>query len=142
MHWASNQLADRLADKGSQEAALPNEVVDEIKALDRTSHDILRRLTRIAVLIVPDISTRTHPSNQHVSSTGKLEKVSKWAKASGHSLTAAYKCVKCGLQLNLNSSATTLESILTMPCVGTLGQELLKHNGVCVTVAISLYTTT
>ena len=89
--------------------------------------------------MVPESNTRSSSSIQHEKQESKLVKVERWARASGHSITTACKCVKCGLQINLAHNATTPEGILTMPCVGTIGQDILKHTCIQSVEGLMLY---
>ncbi len=129
VQWVVNQIADSLAGRGAREAALHPSSVEQILSQATKAHSVLTRLVRIAILIKPDASGRAGSHKQTFCGDSKLQKVEKWARAAGHSLTASCKCVKCGLQINLALSCVSLEGILTMPCVGSIGQVILKHNG-------------
>ena len=129
VHWLANQIADALAGRGAREAALHPTHIEQVLCQAATAHLVLARLVRVALLskTVPagrEVNHRCKPCGET-----KLQRVEKWARAAGHALTASCKCVKCGLQVNLAHSALALEGILAMPCVGSIKEDLLKHEG-------------
>ena len=129
LHWFVNQIADALAGRGAREAGLHPSRVEQVLNQASTAHLILTRLVRVAVLSKPVSAGREASHRCKPCGETKLQRVEKWARAAGHALTAACKCVRCGLQINLAHSALSLEGILTMPCVGSIRQDLLKHEG-------------
>ena len=86
----------------------------------------MRRLVCVAKYLAPHASTRKR-SVATGRGLGKLESLERMAKASGHSLTPLFKCTKCLLQLDLSLNRTYLETILEMPCVGSLVDPLIRH---------------
>ena len=128
-HWFANQVADALAGRAAGEASLPQHSIDFTLAQERWAHAILRRLVCIAKYIAPHAST--HKRNMATGrGSGKLECLESLAKASGHSLTPLFKCTKCFLLLDLSLNRTYLESILEMPCVGSLVDPIVRHSRV------------
>ena len=115
-HWVANTIADSLAGKGAEESALEQEQIDLILGNEKKVHNILRRLVSIAVAIVPvGKHTACSANKGPCRGSGKLEGLERLARASGHSLTSLFKCVKCSLQLDLSLNRAYLENILTMP---------------------------
>ena len=129
VQWAVNQIADALAGRGALEAALSPSHIEHVLNNAATAHRILTRLVRVAILSKPVDAGAERIRRCKPCGESKLQRVEKWARAAGHSLTAACRCVRCGLQINLAHSALALEGILAMPCVGSLRQDLLKHGG-------------
>ena len=123
-----NSIADSLAGRGAREAGLHSDRIEQVLSLATQAHSIPSRLVRVAILIKPGVGREGSHCRKHCGET-KLQRVEKWARAAGHALTASCKCVKRGLQINLAHSAVLLEGILTMPCVGSIRQDLLKHDG-------------
>ena len=126
-HWVVNSIADALAGRAASEAGLPADRVEQVLSSATKAHSILARLVCVATHIKP--AAGREGSHCRKNSGEKLQQVEKWAKAAGHALTSSCRCVKCGLQINLAHSALSLEGILTMPCVGGIRQDLLKHEG-------------
>ena len=128
-YWFANQVAYALAGRAAGEASLPQHSIDLTLAQERWAHAILRRLVCIAKYIAPHAST--HKRNMATGrGSGKLECLESLAKASGHSLTPLFKCTKCFIQLDLSLNRTYLESILEMPCVGSLVDPIVRHSRV------------
>ena len=129
VQWLANQVADALAGRAAQEAGLHPLQVEQVLSQASTAHLILNRLVRVALLSKVSAAGREVSHRCKPCGETKLQKVEKWARAAGHALTAACKCVRCGLQINLAHSALSLEGILTMPCVGIIKEDLIKHAG-------------
>ena len=101
-HWVVNTLADSLAGKGARESAMEQDQIDLVLGNEKRAHAILRRLVFVAVSVVPTSKHTACSSNKGpCRGSGKLEGLEKLARASGHSLTSLFKCVKCSLQLDL-----------------------------------------
>ena len=127
-HWVANTIADSLAGKGAEESALEQEQIDLILGNEKKVHNILRRLVSIAVAIVPvGKHTACSANKGPCRGSGKLEGLERLARASGHSLTSLFKCVKCSLQLDLSLHRAYLDNILTMPCLGNIKESVVKH---------------
>ena len=126
VQWVVNQIADSLAGRGAREAALHPSSVEHILSQATNAHSVLTRLVRIAILIKPDASGRAGSHKQPFCGDSKLQKVEKWARAAGHSLTASCKCVKCGLQINLALSCVSLE--VSLPCLGLVALVKLSSS--------------
>ena len=128
-YWFANQVADALAGRAAGEACLPQSSIDHTLAQERWAHTIMRRLVCIAKYLAPHASTpkRSMATGRGL---GKLESLERMAKASGHSLTPLFKCTKCLMQLDLSLNRTYLETILEMPCVGSLVDPLIRHSRV------------
>ena len=94
-HWVANTIADTLAGKGAEESAREQEQIDLILGNEKRAHSILRRLVFIAVSIVPTSKHTACSTNKGpCRGSGKLGGLEKLARASGHSLTSLFKCVK------------------------------------------------
>ena len=76
---------------------------------------------------VTSAHVRTPSTYSDQSRGGKVERLVALARRSGHSLTSALKCVKCGLQVNVSHNCAYLEGILTLSCVGNLDDNIIKH---------------
>ena len=126
--WVVNSIADALAGRGAREAGLLPDRIEQVLSSAAQAHCILSRLVRVAIIIKAGAGREGSHSRKHCGET-KRQRIEKWARAAGHALTASCKCVRCGLQINLAHSAVLLEGILTMPCVGSIRQDLLKHEG-------------
>ena len=83
--------------------------------------DLCLLLSRLCLLVS---TLHAQVTRDPVRGSGKLEGLEKLARASGHSLTSLFKCVKCSLQLDLTLNRVFLENILTMPCLGSVKSPL------------------
>ena len=83
----------------------------------------------VAKFVAPSAAPRARTPNTFSSQGrgGKVEGLVALARRSGQSITSALQCVKCGLQFNLGHNSAYLEGVLTMPCVGTFLEHVLKH---------------
>ena len=51
----------------------------------------------------------------------KAELVGLWAREAEHSLDSKFRCVKCGLTINMSKNAEYLKLVLHMKCMGGAG---------------------
>ena len=128
-HWVANQCADKLAGEAAKEAALSGTEAAEFRDRDKLVSLILGRLVDVVFHIAPDnVSIGCILSKEHTKP--KAELVGLWAREAGHSLDGKFRCVKCGLSINMNKNAEYLKLVLHMECMGGAGLKphLALHN--------------
>ena len=104
LHWAANSIADSLAGQAALESALDPDSVAESRLQHKVAHRVLRRLVCVARFISPVTSAHVRTPNTYSDQGrgGKAERLVALARSSGHSLTSALTCVKCGFQVNVS----------------------------------------
>ncbi len=117
--WPTNALTNL-------QAMLPNKQLCQVasvrilKTWDKLSSLILSRLVDVIHHVAPDnVCLGSTLLQEHVKP--KAELVCLWAREAEHSLDSKFRCVKCGLTIDMSKNAEYLKLVLHMKCMGGAG---------------------